>query len=44
MVLFDTRDPLGGNKSSSEFKLLYEKFKLYIESKCNYDSLILEMA
>ena len=42
-ILQDTRDPLGGsNKMSSEFKLLYEKFKLYLESKCDYDGLIIE--
>lgn len=30
LIIQDTRDPLGGsNKSSSEFRILYERFKLF---------------
>lgn len=42
-LLQDTRDPLGGsNKTSAEFKTLLEKFKLYLESKVDFDHNIVD--
>lgn len=44
-ILSDLRDPLGGSqKQSLEQKLVYEKYKLYCESRCDVDSVILELA
>lgn len=44
-VLSDLRDPLGGGqKQSMEQKVLYDKYKLFCESRCDVDSVILELA
>ena len=45
MILQDTRDPLGGsNKMATEFKLLYERYKIYQENRCDLDSVIMDQA
>lgn len=45
-VLQDARDPLGAsnNKSGSEQKALLEKYKLFVESRCDVDSVVFDFA
>lgn len=45
VALQDLRDPLGGNsKTQSDQKSLVEKYKIYQESICDVDSLVLDYA